>query len=271
MVHDGVEAADVSEHEVEEVVGEDTLHEADEVLAEGDSLVAAVALDGLEDLSAHYLGLLNLEEGVDAVKHARVDEVRGNGGYLDGALGAVELYAEALAPANGGPLGSGIQRHLGEGQHAGRRCDVADMARSALLHVLEEAERHKHGTLGIDVEGTVDVFVGLLRKHLVVGDDTGVVDEDIYGTAGGLGGFGGDVDGFGAGDIGLVSIDLAQGRKFLHRGGDGFFVDVPDDYLFGAFFQAAPGHNFPNPGAGTGDENGFICNFHCSGFSLRSA
>ncbi len=48
VIHDGVEAAEVSEHEVEPAVREDTLHQADEVGGEVDAAVAQVPFDGTE-------------------------------------------------------------------------------------------------------------------------------------------------------------------------------------------------------------------------------
>ena len=109
MVHHGVEAAEVSEHKIEPAVREDTLHEADEVGGEIDAAVAQVPLDGTEGFPGHFLRRQDAEEGVDAVEHARIDKVRGNGGDFHGALLPAQLYPQALAPANGGPLGSGVQ------------------------------------------------------------------------------------------------------------------------------------------------------------------
>ena len=91
MIHHGVEAADVSEHEVEEAVREDALHEADKVLGEVDAAVAQVELYGTEGLAGHFLRRQDAEEGVDTVEHARVDEVRGDGGHFHRALLAVQF------------------------------------------------------------------------------------------------------------------------------------------------------------------------------------
>ena len=120
VIHYGVQAAEVSERPVEQAVGEDALHEADKVRAERNAAVAHVVLDGPDGFAGHGLRLLDLEEGVDAVEHAGIDEVRGDGGYPHGALLAGQLDAQAFAPADGRPLGRRVERHFGQGQHAGR-------------------------------------------------------------------------------------------------------------------------------------------------------
>ena len=120
MIHYGIQPAHVSEEPVEQAVREDALHQADKVRTEGDAAVTQVVLDGPDGLAGHHFRILNLEEGVDAVEHARVDEIRGDGGHLHGTLLAGQFDAQAFTPADGRPLGRRVQRHLGQRQHTGR-------------------------------------------------------------------------------------------------------------------------------------------------------
>ena len=264
MVHYGVEAADVAEDEVEDALRNQALHQADKVLGEGNALVPFVDLDGAECLAGHDFGILNLEEGVDAVEHAGIDEIRGDGRELHGALLAGQLDADGLGPTDGRPLGRGVEGHSRQREHAGRGGDVADVAAAAGLHVLDIAQGDEHRALGVDVDRTDDVLVGLLRERQVVGDDAGVVDEDIHVAAGGLRGLVGGLDGSGVGDVGPETDDLAERGKLRHGGPDGRFVDVPDDDLAGAFLQAPARHDFADPGASSGDQDGIALNFHGS-------
>ena len=138
------------------------------------------------------------------------------------------------------------------------------MAHAALHHEGQVAAGEIHGTLGVDVNGAVNVCVGLLGKYLVVGDDAGVVDEDVHLAAGGLRGLVGCLDGSGVGDVGPETDDLAERGKLRHGGPDGRFVDVPDDDLAGAFLQTPARHDFADPGASSGDQDGIALNFHGS-------
>ena len=264
MVHDGVQAADVAEDEVEEALREDALHQADEMLGEGNALVPFIDLDGAQRLAGHDLRLLDLEEGADAVEHAGVDEIRGDGRELHGALLACQLDADGLGPADGRPLGRGVEGHLRQGKHAGRGGDVADVPAAAGLHVLDIAQGDEHRALGVDVDRADDILVGLLREGQVVGDDAGVVDEDVHVAAGGLRGLVGGFDGSGVGDVGPETGDLAEGGELRHGGPDGRFVDIPDDDLTRAFLQAPACHDFADPGASSGDQDGIALNFHGS-------
>ena len=136
------------------------------------------------------------------------------------------------------------------------------MAALSRLHSGQESQRKEHRALGVDVEGAVDVGIRLLGKRLVIGDDAGVVDEDVHVPAANLGGLEGGVNRCGVGNIGLETVHVAELGKFLYGGGDGLLVDVPDNYLFGVLFQTTARHDFPNPGAGSGDKDGFPRNLH---------
>lgn len=263
MVHDGVQAADVSEDDGEKRMRGDSLHEADEVLGERDALEAAVMLYGADGFPGDGLRLQHLEDGTDAVEHACIDEIRGDGGDLDGALLPFQLNVQAFAPAYGAPLGGGVQGHPWQGKHTGGRCYVADVANSAGAHIVKETEGDVHGALGVDVYGAVYVAVRLLSEELVVGDDAGVIDEDVHRGTFRLGCRGGLVYGLGTGNIGLEACHLAFFRQFLDGGLNGLVVDIPDDYLRSAFFQADICHELANSGASSGDKNGFSLNLHC--------
>ena len=262
MIHHSVKAEYITEQPVEEAVGNEALIEADKMLAEGNAQVALVSFYGLDGLFGHFHRREDAEDRADAVEHTGIDEIRGDGGYLYGALLALQLYANTLAPAECAPLGGGVKAHLRKGQHTGGGGDVADMPATALSHTIDEAQRHIHCTFSVDVDGAVDVFICLLREDLIVCDNAGVVDEDVHIPAGGLRGLAGLVDGLGGGDIGLESIYRSQAGKLFHRRFDGGFIDVPDYNLGRTLLQAYPGHKFADSGARPGDQNAFFLYFH---------
>ena len=62
MIHYRVESANVAEYEIEQPLREYPLHQADEVLREGDALIEAITLHGLQGLARDDLRILDLEE-----------------------------------------------------------------------------------------------------------------------------------------------------------------------------------------------------------------
>ena len=84
----------MSEDEVEQPVREDSLHQADEVRAERDALVAGVMLYGAQGLGGDFFRLADAEEGLDAIEHSRVYKIRRDGGNLYAAVHLLEFQGD---------------------------------------------------------------------------------------------------------------------------------------------------------------------------------
>ena len=136
------------------------------------------------------------------------------------------------------------------------------MSRAALFHGADVPQGDEHRSFGVDVNGADDILVGLSVEGVVIGDDSRIVDEDVYLAAGVPGSLEGGIDGNRIGDIRPESVHLPEGRELLYSGLNGRFVDIPDDQLAGSFFQAQAAHDFANPGASSGNQHGFSLYLH---------